>query len=160
MSPFQLLFVVFLLVPLAEIYLLIQVGSVIGAPWTIFLVVFTAVVGAGLVRTQGLATLLKAQSALGQGELPAVEMIEGLAIFIAGALLLTPGFFTDAVGFACLIPPFRRSVIYWFIRRGLFRNAQFHVGPGRVGGGEMDPDAPPASSSNRVIEGQSRRMDD
>lgn len=157
MTPFQLLFLVFLLIPLVEIYLLIQVGSVIGAPWTIFFVVFTAVVGAGLVRAQGLATLIKAQSALGQGELPAVEMIEGLAILIAGALLLTPGFFTDAVGFACLIPPFRRSVIYWFIRRGLLRSAQFHVSPGS---GATDPNAPPASPSARVIEGQSRRMDE
>lgn len=156
MTPFRLLFIVFILVPLAEIYLLLQVSGVIGAPWTIFFVVFTAVVGAGLVRAQGLSTLLKAQSALGQGELPAVEMMEGLAIFIAGALLLTPGFFTDGVGFACLIPPVRRSVIHWFIRRGLLRRARFQVGPG----GGTGPDAPSVSPSARVIEGQSRRVDD
>ena len=113
MSPFQLLFVVFLLVPLIEIWLLIQVGSVIGAGWTIFLVVLTAVLGATLVRAQGLSTYGRIQATLARGQMPALEMLEGLALFLAGALLLTPGFFTDAVGFLLLFPPTR----IWLVSR-------------------------------------------
>ncbi|MFQ5761332.1 MAG: FxsA family protein, partial [Acidiferrobacterales bacterium] len=108
----QLLFIVFLVVPLVEIWLLIEVGSVIGAIWTVILVVLTAMIGAALVRAQGFATLSRAQAQLRAGELPAVEMFEGVALIVAGALLLTPGFFTDTVGFTLLMPPLRR----WLIR--------------------------------------------
>ena len=88
-----LLFLTFLLVPLLEIYLLIEIGSVIGAAWTVAGVVGTAVVGAALVRRQGLAALGRVRSATEAGELPAITIIEGLALLVAGALLLTPGFF-------------------------------------------------------------------
>ena len=112
-----LLFLVFLIVPLVEIYLLIEIGSMIGAAWTIFFVVFTAIVGAALVRIQGFATFIRFQSNLKNNELPAMELLEGLFLLIAGALLLTPGFFTDAVGFACLTPPLRRWAIRRFLKR-------------------------------------------
>ena len=105
MFPFVAL--IFLLVPIAEIYLLIQVGQVIGAGWTVLLVVLTAVIGVWLLRIQGLSTLLRAQQRLHDNELPAREILEGMALVVAGALLLTPGFFTDAVGFLLLFPPTR-----------------------------------------------------
>ena len=111
MSAVRLLLVLFLVVPLAEIWVLIEVGSVVGAVATIGLVVLTAVVGAALMRAQGLATLFRARAAMAKGEVPALELLEGAVILIAGALLLTPGFITDATGFACLVPSVRRRLI-------------------------------------------------
>ena len=108
---FPFLAFIFLLVPLVEIYVLIQVGQVIGAGWTILLVVLTAVIGVWLLRLQGLSTLMRAQRKLQENELPASEMLEGVALVIAGALLLTPGFFTDAVGFLLLFPPTRQWLV-------------------------------------------------
>lgn len=104
---FPLVATLFLVVPLVEIYLLIQVGQVIGAGWTIFLVVATAVIGVALLRIQGLSTLNRAQRKLQQNELPAREILEGMGLVVAGALLLTPGFFTDTIGFLLLFPPTR-----------------------------------------------------
>jgi len=110
---FPLIVVIFLVVPIIEIYLLIQVGQVIGAGWTIFLVVFTAVIGVWLLRIQGLSTLTRAQQKMQQNELPAREILEGMGLVVAGALLLTPGFFTDTVGFFLLFPPTR----IWLVSR-------------------------------------------
>jgi UPF0716 protein FxsA len=110
---FPLIATIFLVVPIIEIYLLIQVGQVIGAGWTIFFVVLTAVLGVWLLRIQGLSTLMRAQRKLQENELPAREILEGMGLVIAGALLLTPGFFTDAVGFFLLFPPTR----IWLVRR-------------------------------------------
>jgi UPF0716 protein FxsA len=84
---------------------------------TIFLVVFTAVLGAWLLRIQGFSTLRRIQQTVNQGGLPAVELLEGAVLLVAGALLLTPGFFTDAIGFACLVPALRRALIMVAMRR-------------------------------------------
>jgi UPF0716 protein FxsA len=110
---FPLIATIFLVVPIIEIYLLIQVGQVIGAGWTIFLVVLTAVLGVWLLRIQGLSTLMRAQRKLQENELPAREILEGMGLVVAGALLLTPGFFTDALGFFLLFPPTR----IWLVSR-------------------------------------------
>jgi UPF0716 protein FxsA len=117
---FRFLFLLFLIVPLIEIYFLIQVGEVIGAGWTIFLVVATAVIGAGLLRMQGLSTMQRAQLTLAQGQVPALAMMEGLALLISGGMLLTPGFFTDASGFLLLIPPVRQALIKRMMANGQF----------------------------------------
>ena len=120
---FRFLFVLFLVIPLIEIYFLIQVGQVIGAAWTIFLVVATAVIGAFLLRLQGFQTLVRAQSVMAKAQIPAMEMMEGLCLLLSGALLLTPGFFTDTVGFLLLLPALRRSVISHILKNSnlLFR---------------------------------------
>ena len=110
---FPVIATIFLAVPIIEIYLLIQVGQVVGAGWTILLVVLTAVIGVWLLRIQGLSTLMRAQKKMQSGELPANEMLEGMGLVVAGALLLTPGFFTDTIGFLLLLPPTR----IWLIRR-------------------------------------------
>ncbi len=117
---FRSLFILFLLVPLIEIYFLIQVGEVIGAGWTIFLVVATAVLGAGLLRMQGFNTLQRAQTSMAQGQIPAVEMLEGVTLLFCGAMLLTPGFFTDAIGFILLVPAIRQALIKRVISKGQF----------------------------------------
>ena len=139
-----LLFLTFLLVPLLEIYLLIEIGSVIGAAWTVAGVVGTAVVGAALVRWQGLAALGRFRSATEAGELPATTIIEGLALLVAGALLLTPGFFTDAIGFVLLTPPLRQTLI----RRWFSGRAELMGSPTQRKG------------DSRYVEGDFRRIDD
>jgi UPF0716 protein FxsA len=113
-------------VPLFETWFLIEIGSKIGAPLTILSVIATAVIGGHLVRTQGLDTLQRVQQGQARNELPALALAEGVAILFAGALLITPGFFTDAVGFLCLWPQFRREFLAKAIANGLLKNVQVH----------------------------------
>jgi len=110
MRSFPIFIVLFLVVPIVEIYILLKVGNIIGAFPTIILVVLTAVIGAGLLRQQGLSTLARLQQNMGQGKIPAQEMIEGVLLAVGGALLMTPGFVTDTMGFLCLLP-FSRTFI-------------------------------------------------
>ena len=117
MSSFPVLFLLFLLVPLAELWFLIKVGGWIGALPTVALTVMTAVIGASLARLQGLKTLLRMRQTVARGETPAIEVIEGVLLLAAALLLLTPGFFTDALGFACLLPPIRRALAWWGLQR-------------------------------------------
>ncbi|MGB1800972.1 MAG: FxsA family protein [Gammaproteobacteria bacterium] len=107
---FRILFILFLIIPLIEIAILIEIGRAFGAGYTIVLVIGTAALGAALFRQQGLSTLAKVQMSTQEGNLPATELIEGLMLLIAGALLLTPGFFTDVFGFLVLIPPLRNKI--------------------------------------------------
>ena len=123
MSFFRILFLLFLSIPLLEIYLLLKVGSSIGVLPTVILVVLTAVIGVWLLRLQGFATLTKAQQSLAQGEMPATAMLEGLMLFIAGALLLTPGFFTDTIGFIFLIPVSRIWIAKSILKKGMLSGA-------------------------------------
>ncbi|HPY41314.1 MAG TPA: FxsA family protein, partial [Thiolinea sp.] len=104
MRTFPILAVLFFTVPLIEIYLLIQVGHVIGALPTILLVIATSILGAYLLKQQGLSTLARFQNNLRQGQLPATEIKEGVFILIGGLLLMTPGFFTDFLGLFFLLP--------------------------------------------------------
>lgn len=113
---FKLLVTVFVLVPLLEIYLLIKVGSFIGAVPTLLLILFTAALGAYFLRLQGLLTLARVRDSLDRGELPAESLVEGLILLIAGALLLTPGFFTDALGFIFLVRPLRTRFARYLLR--------------------------------------------
>ncbi len=116
MNPLKILIILFIAIPIIEIYLLIKIGSVIGAIPTILMIIGTAVLGATLLRMQGISTFQRVQNAMQRGEIPAIEMLEGLILLISGALLLTPGFFTDAIGFAALIPPARRGFIVWALK--------------------------------------------
>ena len=148
MSPVGILFLLFLLVPLVEIYFLIKVGNVIGAVPTIALVVFTALLGAMLLRFQGWATLTRSRRVMAQGQLPALEMLEGVLLVFAGALLLTPGFFTDAIGFVFLVPPLRQALIRWFLSKSDFRVQQF------------GDSSKPHQSGHHTIEGEYHRDDE
>lgn len=117
--PFLILLILFIAVPIAEIAVLISVGSEIGLGSTLLLVIGTAVLGAWLVRRQGFQTMQNLRSEIDQGRVPAMELAEGFAILVAGALLLTPGFITDTIGFLCLTPPLRKTVFRWFAGRGI-----------------------------------------
>ena len=107
---FGLLALAFLVVPIVEIYLIIQVGSAIGGWETVGLLIVISVVGAWLVRFQGLAILARVQRSLAEGKLPTDPLIDGLLVLVAGALMLTPGFLTDGVGLLLLLPPSRLVV--------------------------------------------------
>lgn len=124
MKIFQILFLFFLIVPFAEIYLLLTVGGIIGAFPTIALVVFTAVLGAWLLRQQGFQTFRRFQENLAQGNIPTYEIIEGPILLVGGALLLTPGFITDLLGFICLCPPLRRKLAQYIIEKHLIQVMQ------------------------------------
>lgn len=147
----KLIFLIFLLVPLLEIYFLLAVGGLIGAGLTILLVVFTAVFGAALVRAQGFASVARMQAQLARGQLPALAILEGLLLLVAGALLLTPGFFTDAVGFALLLPPWRRKLIRWAVQRGLFPTMSAHT----VHTSYAQSETPQSECGGRVIDVES-----
>ena len=107
------LFVAFLLVPLIEIALFIQIGGAIGLGWTLLIVVITAVIGTMLVRAQGIQAMSQVRSSFNQMRDPSEALAHGALILFSGALLLTPGFFTDAVGFALLVPAVRLAVCNW-----------------------------------------------
>ena len=102
------LFLLFVLVPVIEIALFIRVGGAIGLFPTLAIVLGTAALGTWLLRREGMATLARARTRMAAGELPADQLVEGLLLFAGGLMLLTPGFMTDAAGFACLLPPSRR----------------------------------------------------
>ena len=143
----KLLFILFLLVPLGEIYVLLKVGGLIGALPTVAMVVLTAVTGAALIRIQGLSTLARVRQALDQGQLPAMELLEAACLLTAGALLLTPGFITDGFGFMLLIPVLRRNMILALLKRG-FLQAGIKTGS-----------ASQTSKTGRIIEGEFTRND-
>jgi len=148
MNPLLIFLLLFIGIPLIELYFLIQVGSEIGAFSTIFLTIFTALVGGWMVRAQGFSTIMRVRETIDRGEVPALEMMEGSVLLVCGFMLLLPGFITDAVGFIFLIPPLRR----WLLSAGL------------RGAGVMRPagssQASEAAKNQRIIEGEYRREDD
>ena len=101
----------FIILPILEMYVLIKVGSNIGSLNTILLVLLTALIGVLLLRVQGFRTLMNARNKLSIAQLPAEEIIIGIFLAIGGALLLTPGFITDILGFLCLMPITRRLLL-------------------------------------------------
>lgn len=108
-----------LILPAIEIALIIKVGQVAGVLATLALVILSAIIGMQLLRIQGFATLLTIQRRMQAGDLPAEEMAGSLFLALAGLLFVIPGFFTDVLGFACLLPPVRQ----WLARRWLDRSA-------------------------------------
>ena len=104
----QILFICFLIIPIVEMWVLIEVGSFIGTLFTVGLVLLTAVIGVSLLKKQGLSTFIKANQRMQAGQMPVTEMGEGLMLAVAGALLVTPGFVTDSIGFMLLTPGIRK----------------------------------------------------
>lgn len=147
MPALVLFLLLFVGAPLAELYLLIEVGTRIGALATITLSVCTAVLGGLLVRWQGVAVLFRVRAAQARDEVPAIELLEGLTLLMAGVLLLLPGLITDTIGFLLLVAPLRRAVILrWLQRRGVLRPA-----------GGVAPD--PTARKGGYIEGDYHRED-
>ena len=121
------LLLLFVALPAAELALLIEVGKRVGTGATLAMIVATGIVGASLARRQGLGVLGVVQRETAAGRLPASTLVDGVIILLAGALLVTPGILTDAFGFLCLVPAFRRLV-----KRELVRRLERAAGEGRV----------------------------
>ncbi len=145
-----LILLAFIVIPIIEIAVFIQVGGAIGVWLTIGLTLLTAVAGTILLRTQGLATLARAQATLASGEPPVAEMLDGMCILAAGALLLAPGFVTDTIGLLLFVPAVRRLLgrALW---RAFERSGHIHVWSGGRGG--------PRSPDGTVIEGEYHEVD-
>lgn len=129
--PYALL--LFVAMPIIEIAVLLRVGSALGWLPTLAIVIITAVLGTAMLRQQGLATLNTARQRLDAGEMPAQQLLEGMMLLIGGVLLLTPGFVTDAFGFACLLPWTRR----WLAARIAARTTVSMGGIGGMAGAGM-----------------------
>jgi len=141
--PILLLLVPLIGAPLIELYFLIKVGSVIGALPTIALTLGTAALGIWLVRLQGLGVLARVGRSLAADELPALELMDGALLLVAGLFLLLPGFVTDALGFLLLVPPVRHRLIRRYVRLVPLHSVSAEARP-------LDP---------RVIEGRYHRED-
>lgn len=156
------LFLLFILLPILELVVLIQVGSEIGVLPTIGLVLLTAATGIHLLRHQSLGIFVRAQSRLHAGDLPGQELVERFLIGVAGALLLSPGFITDAFAIYLLLPWTRRALLRWLLRNGRF-DSFTHSRAGftftRFGGGRPGGAWPPPGGrdKNDVYEGEFTR---
>lgn len=104
------LLLLFIALPIVELYLLIKIGGVIGLLPTIALVILTAAIGSQLVRRQGLTAMQRIRESQARGETPALPMLDGAALLLAGFMLLTPGFISDAFGFVLLVPALRKRI--------------------------------------------------
>jgi len=111
------LLLAFSIIPIIEIFLLIEIGSIFGVLTAITLVILTGFLGAFMARMQGLQTFFRIQESLREGRMPSGELLDALLIVIAGVVLLTPGFLTDSAGFLLLIPTTRNSIKSWLQRQ-------------------------------------------
>lgn len=144
------LLLLFIAVPLIEIALFIQLGSLLGLWWTLLIVILTAIIGTYLVRQQGRDVLAQISQSFNTLQDPSEPLVHGAMILFSGALLLTPGFFTDAVGFALLVPGIRNWAFQRLRSRITAQSAQFHSHP------SASPQAPP---HNTVIDGDYHEVD-
>ena len=111
------LFLAFTIIPFLELYLLIKIGAYLGALNTVIIVILTAFFGALLARFQGFHTMIKVKESMNRGEIPAEELLDALLIFLAGIVLLTPGFITDLIGLLILIPKTRSLLKQWLRKK-------------------------------------------
>jgi len=123
---FRILVTLFILVPIIEIAVFIQIGEVVGLSWTLVIVVLTAILGVNLLRQQGFRAWRDIQLSMAQGNMPAVEMASAAQLLFAGGLLLTPGFVTDIVGFTLMIPSVRTYLAKKLIAKGSFSTTTFY----------------------------------
>jgi UPF0716 protein FxsA len=155
-----LLLLLFIVLPIAELYVIIQVGQEIGVLWTLALLIADSFIGAALARSQGRHAWRAFNQALAEGRVPARETFDGAMIILGGALLLTPGFITDLFGFLLLLPPTRA-----LLRTAVLRLARGPVGVAwRVGGygprRTPRPAAPPRGAPGYDVEGTAREVTD
>jgi len=166
----RVLLILFVLIPIIEMWVLIEVGTTIGPLLTIGLVLLTACIGLALLRRQGAGALARAQEKLRTQQMPVREMADGLFFAVGGALLLTPGFVTDAIGFACLTPGIR-TLIMSAIAKQLVTNAgtsgfnskakpEFKSQNDDFFDAEAKPSEMPKNKPNNIIDGDFERDKD
>lgn len=152
MAP--VLFALFVVVPIIEIALFIQVGGLIGVWPTIALVILTAIAGTTLLRAQGLSTMRRAQESMNQGQMPIREVFDGACLLIAGVLLLTPGFMTDALGLSLFVPAVRSALLA--LGAKAVKDGKIHV-QGVYCGGGVPPHEPGGFGAGGPGPGPGRR---
>ena len=159
-------FLIFIAVPLAELALLIKIGDMIGVLPTVALVIVTAVIGVSLLRIQGLTVLQNARVSIDAGRPPIESVVDGVLLLIAGAVLLTPGLITDAIGFLLLIPAIRRSIGEFAFAK-LINVGSINVSgfppqgdAGRHGTPGGNPKQPGRRDAGKTIEGEFSHVDD
>ncbi len=157
---FQLLFILFIIIPIIEITVIMQVGALLGLWPTVAIVILSAWLGAKYVRQQGLATLQSVQSKMAQGEMPSNEIVTGLMLLVAGVLLVTPGFVTDIFGLSLLIPGVRNAIAKYVQKHikvnQLGAGASFHHGTSNGFGAsgnvyQHDPQEQPFTQQGKPI---------
>ena len=152
------IFIALVAVPIIEIALFIELGGWVGLWPTIGLVIVTAILGGILLRMQGFAAMQRLQSSVAEGGDPRGPLAHGVMILVAGLLMLTPGFFTDAVGFALLLPPVRSGLIAWIGPKLAARAA--YVGPGAHPGMRSDMQNARRPAADDPIEADYVDLDD
>jgi UPF0716 protein FxsA len=161
--PWWVLALLFIVLPVVEIYLLIQIGQVIGAWWTVALLIADGFLGSWLMKREGTRALRSLQEALGAGRMPARELADGALILVGGTLLLTPGFVSDVAGLVCVLPftrPLVRGVLVRFLTRRLLGAGTVAMGfPGAgAGGASAAPGAGPRTQQrpgpDSVVQGE------
>jgi UPF0716 protein FxsA len=159
------LLLIFIVIPLIELAVILKVNGFIGIGWTLGLIIVTAFAGVRLLKQQGISTLLRANQKMQQGQMPAKELAEGFLLALAGALLLTPGFVTDAVGFTLLVPATRKLLVHKviaFIAPRMMTNSSFQSTSNFQDGPFKDVHSQPESQSsheNITIEGAYTKVD-
>lgn len=150
-------FWIFLLFPILEMLVLIEVGSAIGALNAVALVILGAFVGLTVIRRQGFRTMLKARERMAQGEMPAQEMVEGFMIAMGGVLMMFPGFITDIMGICLLIPPVRKLILRRMVSSGRWQVKETsRTFDGQYYREDFDTDR----SLNQTIDGEFKREDE
>ena len=157
---FRFLFVLFIIIPIIEIALLIQVSDVIGGFATITLVVVTAILGAKMVKTQGMGALQNVQAQMAQGQMPAKELFTGICVVIAGVLLLTPGIMTDVFGLLLLTPAIRNKLAAGLASQATVRmSAGMQQGPSPFAGQQHAEREQGQMERPTTIDGEYERKD-
>lgn|SRR5690606_13758324 len=134
-AMFLILLVLLIAVPIAELYVIVQVAQEIGVLETIALLIIVSAIGAWLVKREGLAVLARVQDQIEHGRVPTKELVDGLLLLLAGALMLTPGFLSDVLGILLILPPTRavvRSIAIRSFRGRVVSGRGVHFGGGRV----------------------------
>ena len=148
-----ILLLIFILVPLAEIAVFIEVGEAIGLGPTIAIVIITAIIGTALLRAQGFSAIARAQNTLSEGRIPVDSIIDGASLLTAGAFLLTPGMITDTLGFLLFIPAFRHWLAKWVFKK-FMANANININTY----GDKNPpglgDQPPPDGQGPIIDAE------
>jgi UPF0716 protein FxsA len=153
--PILLLVLIFIAVPIAEIYVIIKVGEAIGPWWTVLILVADSLIGSWLLRSQGRRVWARFRETLQRGDIPHREVIDGVLVIFGGAFLITPGFLTDIIGALLLVPP-TRAVFRRLLVRRLGKRLEFRVGRrGPAGGGPT----PSPSQDGDVVEGTATEYD-
>jgi UPF0716 protein FxsA len=158
------LFLIFIVVPIAEVAVFIEAGHLIGVLPTILITIGTAIAGSVLMRIQGFTALTRLTQSLERGEMPVTPVIDGIGILTAGLLLLTPGLITDTMGFLLFVPPIRRGLAKWLFRKAT-QSGNVHIRTfGRGAGGPARPGPEPGKrpsfvKSDDVIDAEFETID-